>query len=167
MTAHARPPDAWPTRWTFAWLTLGLSAFAAYLSAVPFRYVPVPLGLAEERFVNALAAVRFPPPRADFAANAFFFVLVGFALAGALSLDRRWWARGLLLPVAAGGVLALSLALEFAEVFFPDRIVSGSDVSTSRPAEDELAHDRIADACTATGKTAATRLMPPASGPAP
>ena len=118
----------WPSRWTFAWLTLGLAVFAAYLSLVPFRYVAVPIQTALPQFEHALAHTVVQPSRADFAANAFFFVFVGATLTGALVLDRRPVLRMLAIPTVGVLTLPFSLALEFAQVFFPDRVVSSSDV---------------------------------------
>jgi glycopeptide antibiotics resistance protein len=110
-----------------AWLALAFCAVAIYGSFVPFRFAACSWNDAVGRLWSVCNfATR--PSRSDFAANILLFVPIGFFLTGTLTLDRaalvRWLAAALVPP----GAFVLSVAIEFAQIYFPPRTPSLNDV---------------------------------------
>ncbi|MCX7274734.1 MAG: VanZ family protein, partial [Burkholderiales bacterium] len=109
-------------------LWLAYTAFVVYGSLVPLDWRPMP-------FDQALAAFRQIPfltlgieSRADWIANGVLYAPLGF-LSASLLLTSRWrLVRGLALPVALAGCLALAVGVEFSQLFFPPRTVSLNDL---------------------------------------
>ena len=109
-------------------LWLAYTAFVVYGSLVPLDWRPMP-------FDQALAAFRHIPfltlgieSRADWIANGVLYAPLGF-LSASLLLTSRWrLVRGLALPVALAGCLALAVGVEFTQLFFPPRTVSLNDL---------------------------------------
>ena len=109
----------------YALLVAAFALFVVYGSLVPFRIQSVDVDDAWERYVKAMSRPLSLHSRADWAANVFLFVPLGFVAAGAVAVDHRHtWAVLALIPA----MTALSAALEFAQVWFPDRYVSIDDV---------------------------------------
>jgi VanZ family protein len=130
LTTDPETTDAhgFPTRRAFAWLAAAVVAFALYVSLLPFRLQPVPLGAAWDDFRVAMSSWPGRVPRVNFLANILLFVPVGFGLCGALRADRdRRLTVGALLVVFCASVAA-SLTAEFLQEFAPRRVVSASDV---------------------------------------
>jgi VanZ family protein len=106
-------------------------AFTVYASLLPFELQRVPLDVAWEEFrATMTSAVPSRFSRTDVLANILLCVPVGFFLAGTLLVDRA--RRAGTLVAAAGFILslnlALSLAVEFLQVFTSDRVSSKADV---------------------------------------
>lgn len=117
------------TRRAYGLLALAAIAFAIYVSLIPFRFQPVPTAVAVKRFDAVMRAEgREWTSRTNFIANILLFVPVGFALTGALALDRGDRSRTAVLLAVLPISLAASLTAEFLQVFVPGRIVSRSDV---------------------------------------
>src|SRR5688500_9736964 len=119
-------PDAidahgFPTRRAFAWLAVAVVAFALYVSLLPFRLQPVPLGAAWDDFRLAMSSWPGRVPRVNFLANILLFVPVCFSLCGALRADRqRRLNMGALLVVLCSSVVE-SLTAEFIQELAPNR----------------------------------------------
>ena len=113
------------------YVVLGLifAAVAVYGSLVPFRYQPLTLQEAIERFRQLPHHSLATGGRADFAANFLLFVPIGYCWLGAFVVDRRFSARTVLaLPLVILLAATLSVALEFCQLWFPLRFTSGNDV---------------------------------------
>lgn len=104
--------------------------FAVYASLIPFelQFVPFDSAVAEFRSL-LLAPYDGRISRTNFLANILLFVPIGFGLAGALLVDR---ARRLAAIPAAAAILpisiALSLSVEFLQIFAPGRVPSRHDI---------------------------------------
>ena len=112
----------------YGWFALGFLAFAVYGSLVPFDFRPVPLSEAFSRYRAAwLIPVRVVS-RSDWLSNILLFIPAGFLLSGWLAVDRP--RRSLLVAACVIPLVsvALSSAIEFAQVYFPTRTVSLRDV---------------------------------------
>lgn len=121
--------SAWPGRRTYFVCALGAIAFIAYGSFVPFNFQAVPWADAVAEFARARAVGFVVFSRTDLAANVLVMVPVGYFLLAWLRTDRVRLAGDLI--VAAGAVvacIALSVAVEFGQVFFPPRQPSWTDV---------------------------------------
>lgn len=111
------------------WGALGYTAFAIYGSLVPLRYRPLPLDAAWRAFQDIRYLELGIGSRADWVANILLFVPLAFLWLGVL-----WPQRGHLARAAAGGLVvlacaALSVAIEFTQLFFPPRTVSLNDIA--------------------------------------
>jgi len=120
-----------PARATYLTLALACLLFAAYGSLLPFEFEWTSFDIAWRRFH---ATILYNRPRrtsrSDVLANVLLFVPIGFALAGALLVDRqvRWRvarAAVLILPFS----VATSIVIEFVQVFAPGRIPSSADIA--------------------------------------
>lgn len=129
---HRRDADLeWPrlVGRAYAWLAWGVIAFTFYVSLLPFRLEPVPLGPAVAYFVDIIGTWPQRVPRVNFLANLLLFVPIGFGLCGSrLAGGGRRLAAGTA-AVALAAALATSLGAEFLQVFAPRRIVSLADVA--------------------------------------
>ncbi|MBI3462711.1 MAG: VanZ family protein [Planctomycetes bacterium] len=112
----------------FAWLALAFCAAAIYGSLVPFRFSPCGWTEAVGRFRAANACLSSLLSPSDFVTNVLLFVPIGFLLPATLAVDRgprvSWLASMLVVPAA----LLLSVAIEFAQVYFPSRTPSVIDI---------------------------------------
>jgi glycopeptide antibiotics resistance protein len=123
--AGAAPPVL--TRHHYGLLALGLALFVVYGSLVPFRYQPLPWAEGLARFGEVCRQPVQIESRSDWLANVLLVVPLGFFLMGVLCVDRR--RVGLLAaPVVLPCCLALSAAVEFAQVWFPPRVSSLDDI---------------------------------------
>jgi len=121
---------AWPQRRHCFWLAVFLTGAAVYGSLLPLRYTPV----GWQQAVALLKAVCATPigirSRADWAANILLAVPISYCWLATLTVDRR---HGLQTIFAAVGVvvgcIALSAALEFAQIWFPPRVTSQDDIA--------------------------------------
>lgn len=115
------------------WFVVGAAAvmlFIAYGSFVPFEVEPREWDDATAAFQTSLGRWVSPGSRSDFAANILLGVPLGFCLLGALRVDRptRWQAAGVGLLVGAGCGL-FAAAVEFAQLYFRERVCSGADIT--------------------------------------
>jgi FemAB-related protein (PEP-CTERM system-associated) len=114
-------------RSTCAFALIFTSAFAAYISWVPFNFHDV----AAPTLFDALRTALVPSveSRANFVANIILFVPYGIFGGGAFGLDLRCGVRRALWSVVLlVSSLALSVAIEAAQVFLPGRTPASSDV---------------------------------------
>ncbi len=121
-----RPPLGAPAHLALALFFL---AFAVYGSLVPFRARPLDLGEAVARWRDVCARPVGIGSRSDFASNVLLFFPLGYLFMAALCVDRHP-AFGLpeallVLPLLCG----LSAAVEFTQLWFPDRTSSLNDVT--------------------------------------
>ena len=118
-----------PTRRTYAAAALGVAAFVAYASWVPFTFHAVPWDAATDAFARCMTGRAAVTSRSDGLVNVLVAVPLGYALLGACRADRG----GVKGDVAAGlallpACLGLAVGVEFGQVFIPSRTCAGSDV---------------------------------------
>jgi glycopeptide antibiotics resistance protein len=111
------------------WLTaLVYTAFVIYGSLVPLDLHPLPWDEAVTRFREIPFLKLGIGSRADWVANLLLFIPLSFLWMGALSAGtgrlRGTFATLAVIPVAT----ALSLGIEFTQLFFPQRTVSQNDI---------------------------------------
>jgi glycopeptide antibiotics resistance protein len=104
------------------------SAFVVYGSLVPLEYRAISWDDAVTRF----AAIPFLKlgigSRADWVANLLLFIPLTFMWMGALSAGGNRIRVGLATLVLLPAATALSLGIEFTQLFFPQRTVSQNDI---------------------------------------
>ncbi len=106
-------------------ITAAFTLFILYGSLVPLTTRSLSWDDATEQFAKAAAKGVRLQSKSDFAANVILFVPLGFVAAGAVSVDRRNLIALLaLLPAMA----LLSLAIEFLQLWFPDRNTTFNDI---------------------------------------
>ena len=111
------------------WLAaLVYTAFVIYGSLVPLEFRAIPWDEAVERF-RAIPFLKLGiGSRADWVANLLLFIPLTYLWMGALAAGsghiRTMLAALVLIPVAT----ALSLGIEFTQLFFPQRTVSQNDI---------------------------------------
>lgn len=102
--------------------------FVVYGSLVPLRPVPIPFDEAWQRFL-AIRTLRLGIlSRADWVANLLLMLPLAFLWLAALGTGRGTAARGILSAAVWAGCIALALAIEFTQVYFPQRTVSVNDI---------------------------------------
>lgn len=109
-------------------IAIGYLAFVIYGSLVPlhFRYVPWDQAVASFRAIRYLDLGI--ASRADWVANILLFIPLAFLWNGLLA-PRRAIVGGVLVSLlVAAGCVALSLGIEFTQIFFPPRTVSVNDI---------------------------------------
>ena len=113
-------------------LAAALAVFTLYVSLLPFRTRSIPFDSALSEFWTTLTTPFSQRlSRSNFLANVLLFVPFGYALMGALLVDRG---RALVLRISAVPVviiltLTVSLTAEFLQVFTPRRVPSALDVA--------------------------------------
>ena len=131
-TPTATPAVAAPSMLTRRAFLLGaavFATFAVYGSLVPLEYRPLSFDEALVRFGNIRYLQLGITSRADFVANILLFIPLGLLLAGAWLVDRPGWLRAWLAVLTIVPLMAaLSVAIEFTQVFFPRRTVSLNDI---------------------------------------
>jgi glycopeptide antibiotics resistance protein len=124
-------PDArgWLRRRHYVLLATVFIGIAAYGSLVPFRFQPLELHEAVERFRQVPRRSLAVGGRADLVANVLLFVPIGYCWLGVFLLDRRLSVGTALAPLLVALLAgALSIALEFSQLWFPPRVASGKDL---------------------------------------
>jgi glycopeptide antibiotics resistance protein len=125
----AKGRDAAPASARF-WLLLAATlylVFVIYGSLVPLRFHSLPWEQAVERFRNMPYLALGAGSRADWVANILLFVPLCFLWTGVVWPRRSLWRVPVAALVFAAGV-GLSLAIEFVQVYFPQRTVSLNDI---------------------------------------
>lgn len=122
------PHERWLVRAVLAW-----ALFIIYGSLVPLQWQPQPLGAAWQTFIGLPLPVLGGSAGVDAAVNYLLTVPLAFGLAMLLARasdgaqgSRAQAALGL--AVTAVVMASLSVGIEFAQVFFPPRSPSWSDV---------------------------------------
>ena len=102
--------------------------FVVYGSLVPLRPVPIPFDEAWHRFQHIRTFHLDILSRADWVANLLLMIPLSFLWLAALASGRGAAARGAITAVVWSGSVALALAIEFTQLYFPQRTVSVNDV---------------------------------------
>ena len=121
-------PPAHPGRVCLVVL-LVYAALVIYASMVPLNYRYHAPGQAWNRLLNTRHHIPAMASRSDVAANVLLFVPLTFLAMGASTKEgtlRGGWALAPLVAIVAG---VLSGCIELAQVYFPPRVVSLSDVA--------------------------------------
>jgi glycopeptide antibiotics resistance protein len=111
------------------WLALPYLAFVIYGSLVPLDYQALPWDAAVAKFRGIPFLELGIGSRADWMANLLLFIPLAFLWTGALTHGRP---RLVALPLTLftfGMAAALSLGIEFTQLFFPQRTVSQNDIA--------------------------------------
>ncbi len=111
-------------------LGVALGMALVYASLIPLRYEPLGWDETIERFRELRWLNLNVYRRADWVANGLAVMPFGFVLAGAADRDHKLSFRYLLQNVAimACGIL-LVVAIEFTQLWYPPRTVSGNDIA--------------------------------------
>ena len=110
-------------------LVLGIVAFTVYGSLVPFDYHSRPWAEVVAAFRWAMTNRWWIESRSDGIANVMLGIPLGFGLLGFLQTGRSTRKGDALLGVALlPACLAFAAAVEFAQLYVPERTCSGSDV---------------------------------------
>ncbi len=111
------------------WLAaLAYSAFVVYGSLVPLEFRAIPWDEAVAQFA-AIPFLRLGiGSRADWMANLLLFIPLCFLWMGALSAGASRMRSMLISLVLVPAAIALSLGIEFTQLFFPQRTVSQNDI---------------------------------------
>ncbi len=115
-------------RW-FAVAALAFLALAVYGSLVPLRFQVLPW----EEVLRRWRQISFHPmgldKRSDFVANILLFIPLAWFFMGALCVDRRRSAGLCAFLLVAPLCAALSVGIEFVQIYFPPRTVSLNDIA--------------------------------------
>jgi VanZ family protein len=106
--------------------TAAFTLFIIYGSLVPLTTRSLSWDRAVDRFAIVMSRQPEIASKSDWAANVLLFVPLGFLAAGAIGVDRK---RPLLQVALIPLMTALSAAIEFAQLWFPDRNSSINDVA--------------------------------------
>jgi len=126
MTSRVSPPPL--SNRAFGFLALGVAAFTVYGSLVPLEFHYLPLSDALAAFFLAMKPPTGQLSRSDVLANVLLGFPLGFALLGAVLVDKRWTVSrvsiGLaLLPIC----VAFAAVVEFSQLYVPVRTCALSD----------------------------------------
>lgn len=111
------------------WLAaLAYIAFVIYGSLVPLEFRAIPWDMAVARF-GAMPFLKLGiGSRADWMANLLLFIPLTFLWMGALTAGAGRARAALATLVLIPAAIALSLGIEFTQLFFPQRTVSQNDI---------------------------------------
>ncbi len=111
------------------WLGLLYLVFVIYGSLVPLEYRALPWDEAVSRF-RAIPFLNLGiGSRADWVANLLLFIPLVFLWTGTLAHARHPAVATLLTGLILVAATALSLSIEFTQLFFPQRTVSQNDIA--------------------------------------
>jgi VanZ family protein len=102
--------------------------FCIYGSLVPLDYRPIPASEAWSRFENIRYLNLGIASRADWVANILLFIPLAYLWLGVI-WPRDVVARLVSSVAVFAGAAALSVAIEFTQIFFPPRTVSINDIA--------------------------------------
>jgi len=108
------------------------AAFVIYGSLVPFSYRPMPLAEAKARFVQCLSRTHYHTSRSDVAVNVLLMAPLALLLTGAVAYRRSALAAFMGAATAVAACAALSVGVEFAQMFFPPRTPSRTDIAAQQ-----------------------------------
>jgi len=128
----------------YGWLALGILLLTVYGSLIPFQFQPQPPAVAlntfEERILSAngqgshswvvsfLAGAK-REARGDWVLSGVLFLILSYLLMAAVCVDRPWL-RGLKAALAVWlFCIALSVAVEFVQIYFEPRTVARIDIA--------------------------------------
>ncbi|MDD2658797.1 MAG: VanZ family protein [Methylococcales bacterium] len=113
---------------TLFFVTVLYSLFIVYGSLVPLEFNSLPLETAINQFKNIRYLNLGAESRADWIANILLYIPLAFGAMAAFSGVRYFLARAILSFCVLVFCLALAVAVEFAQLFFPPRTVSLNDL---------------------------------------
>jgi len=111
------------------WLGLLYLVFVVYGSLVPLDYHALPWDQAVARFQDIPFLNLGIGSRADWMANLLLFIPLAFLWSGALAHGRHAALGAVLTLFVWLAAAALSLGIEFTQLFFPQRTVSQNDIA--------------------------------------
>jgi len=111
------------------WLGLLYLAFVVYGSLVPLDYHALPWDTAVAKFHDIPFLDLGIGSRADWMANLLLFIPLAFLWSGALTHGRHPAVAALATLLVLALAAALSLGIEFSQLFFPQRTVSQNDIA--------------------------------------
>jgi len=121
--------DAARLRFTYLMWLLAYFALAVYGSLVPLKIRPVAWDAAIEQFRNIRYLQLSEASRADWVANILLFIPLAYFATAVLTLGvRSWLVRSAGAVVVAGSCMALSVVVEFVQIWFYPRTVSLNDI---------------------------------------
>lgn len=125
-----RTPQADPVRShkTYLVLLLCYLLFVVYGSLVPLHFQRVPLEKAWAQFLRIRYLSLGISSRADLVSNLLLLIPLTFFAMGAFGRQKAAASRWLVSVVIVAAACALSLAIEFAQIYFPPRTVSLNDI---------------------------------------
>ena len=110
-------------------LSLISTAFLVYASLVPLHYQPLPVAETIAKFWATPWFALSIERRADWVANGLILLPSGFFAAGAVDWRRRSrLALAFASPLIVAALIAVVLAIEFVQIWFPPRVVSQNDI---------------------------------------
>ena len=109
-------------------LAVVYSLFVIYGSLVPLEFQPVSLEAAWYDFKNIPYLDLSIRSRADWVANILLFIPLAFLWQGVLHWHKKTWLKLIIPPLLWLGLILFSCALEFSQIFFPQRTVSQNDI---------------------------------------
>ncbi len=129
MPDSAAAKVTWPQPKHFAAAALAWSLFVAYGSLTPFHIQPLESGQAWRMLWTAIQQPLQATSRGDWITNFLLLTPWGFAGLGALLVDRdRPLRRGVGIGIVLAVGFVLSIAVEGAQIWFPPRHPSKTDV---------------------------------------
>jgi len=111
------------------WLGLLYLAFVIYGSLVPLDYHALPWEVAVAKFRDIPFLQLGIGSRADWVANLLLFIPLAFLWTGVLAHGRHAAVATLATAIVLAVAAALSLGIEFTQLFFPQRTVSQNDIA--------------------------------------
>ena len=102
--------------------------FVIYGSLVPLDFRPRPFNAALKDFYNIRYLKLGASSRADWVANILLYIPLAYLWLAALTREGRVFLQGFFSLIVFGFCVALSVAIEFAQQFFPPRTVSLNDL---------------------------------------
>ncbi|MEX2215763.1 MAG: VanZ family protein [Phycisphaeraceae bacterium] len=106
-----------------------MTLLVIYGSFVPMQFKAMPWAEAVRRFEDVPYLKLGMYRRADYVANLLLFVPLGFLWIGAVDLDRRKrLGSALAVPIIAGTLIGLAVAIEFFQLWSLRRTVSQNDM---------------------------------------
>ena len=130
---HIREPAAGGGRFWLLAAAFAYLAFVVYGSLVPLDFAPRPLGDAWARFAAIPYLDLDIRSRTDWAVNILLYAPLAFLWTGVLWPGALWTARRGVAAVLVSllvwaGAAALSVGIEFTQIFFPSRTTSQDDI---------------------------------------
>ena len=102
--------------------------FVVYGSLVPLAFHPRPLDVALRDFLHIRYLQLGPESRADWVANLLLYIPLAYLWLGFVSREGRIFRQVFFSLVIFSICVALSISVEFAQLFFPPRTVSLNDI---------------------------------------
>ena len=116
------------SRSVLVWVFLLYLIFVIYGSLVPLQYVDRSWGDAVRAFQRIPFLSVGIDSRADWVANLLLFIPLAFLAAISVQVKGGWGRRLLTIALLAGAASLLAVAIEFTQLFFPQRTVSQNDI---------------------------------------